>query len=223
MMDKIVNIYQLLKLGEPFALARFNDGEMNGIIQPKNTYTAARGDQFVDENLKKKLKQALLYEEKNYWKGIPCPLCFPDLHGHADSIIGDYKHKTYAVVQTNRNLSSFITSLGGLIKGRRVIWVSGKDQQVKNLHMVGIDVYGHIKLNTQNAWDDYDRLKHLTFTGDDVVLLSCGPLAEVLVYEWFKENPGSTFIDVGSAFDPLTRNVWHRTHKGELPKCRECN
>lgn len=222
-MDKIIDMLQLLKMGEPFALTRFNDGEMNGIVQPKNTYTAARGDQFVDENLKSKLKEALLYEKENYWKGIPCPLCFPQLHGHANSIIGDYDYKTYAVVQTNRNLSTVVTSLGGMLRGRRVIWVSGNDQNIHNLHMVGISVYGHIKVNAQNAWANYEKLKDISFSNGDVVLLSCGPLAEVLVYDWFKDNPGATFLDIGSVFDPLTKNVWHRCHNGKLPKCSECN
>jgi hypothetical protein len=223
MMDKINDLFQLLKLNKPFALTRFNDGEMRGIISPKNTYTAARGDQFINEELQGKLREALFHKQQNYWKGIPCQRCFPDLYDYAESLIGNYEYKTYAVIQTNRNLQTVVSEIGKLVKGHRIIWVSGEDQEINHLNYVGIDVNGFIPVPTQDAWRMYGKIKNLKFKQGDIVFLSCGPLAEVLIYEWFKNNPNVTFIDIGSVFDPLTRNVWHRCHTGDLPKCEECN
>lgn len=223
MMHVIMDLFQNLAYDRPFALARFNDGEVNGIMQPKNTYTAARGDQFIDEELQSKLYEAIIHEQKNYYKGIPCPVCFPELHEHANSLVGDYRFKTYAVVQTNRNLQKVVTKLREVLKNKRIIWVSGEDQEHWKLNYVGINVDDNIELPVQNAWKMYKQLRNIRFAEGDVVFLSCGPLAEVLVYEWFKNNPLATFIDIGSVFDPLTRNVWHRCHLGTLPKCRQCN
>ena len=62
-----------------------------------------------------------------------------------------------------------------------------------------------------------------------VVFISCGPLARVLVKEWFQKRPDVTFIDIGSTFDPFTRNVRHRCHTGwengfnDVPRCVQCN
>lgn len=223
MMDVINDLFDKLENKEPFALTRFNDGEMNGIIKPSNTYTAARGDQFINKDLKDKLKEAFLFSEPNYYKGIPCSKCFPDLNREASNLIGDYPYKTYAVVQTNRNLQFVVNTLGLLLEDRRVIWVGGEDQDINKLFFVGIKPIGKLKVKTTNAWENFDELKDIKFRANDVIFLSCGPLAEVLIYEWFKNNPWTTFFDIGSVFDPLTRNVWHRCHLGTLPKCEKCN
>lgn len=223
-MRAIHDLLQNLNDFRPFALTRFNDGEMNGIIKPPRTYTAARGDQPVHQELRNKLKEALIHEQDGYYKGIPCSQCFPDLHEKSLEIINpNYPFITKAVVQTNRNLQLVVSQLGRLLSGRRVIWAGGNDQDLRRLHYAGIKVYGRIELPTQDAWSEFDTLKDAKFKSNDVVLLSCGPLAEVLIYEWYRENPETTFIDIGSVFDPLTRNVWYRCHMGTLPPCKECN
>ena len=63
----------------------------------------------------------------------------------------------------------------------------------------------------------------------DVVLVSLGPTARVLCYDLFRVNNKTTFIDIGSVFDPYTRNVKHNCHKGWengfniTKKCEICN
>ena len=59
-----------LENGTPFGFARFNDGEMLGIVQVGSV--AARGDQLVDEGLSTALKESLTHRQKNYYVGIPC-------------------------------------------------------------------------------------------------------------------------------------------------------
>ena len=64
----------------------------------------------------------------------------------------------------------------------------------------------------------------------DIIMISSGPTARVLSKEFFEIDPTRTYIDIGSTFDPFTRNVWHNCHKGWLEtgfnktkRCIKCN
>jgi len=223
-MQKVDEILDKLDGGVPVSLARFNDGEMSGIMSPAGTKTVARGDQKVGMDLKYRLLAALSHKQKNYYKGIPCPVCYPRFHNEAKMLSNpDYKYLTYAVVNTNRNWEYFRDRLGPAIGDKRVIWVSGEDQNVDVLKNFDINVSHHIKLPLKNAFGKYYEIKNDQFDGGEVVLLSCGPLGRVLVWNWFSENPDTSFLEIGSTFDPYTRNVWHRCHLGTLPACEKCN
>ena len=58
-MDKYDTLIDNLKNNTPFALGRFNDGEMLGIWQAGTV--VARGDQLVSMELRDKLTQALVH------------------------------------------------------------------------------------------------------------------------------------------------------------------
>lgn len=219
-MDNYQRLLNNLHEKKPFALARFNDGEMQGI----KTVGAvvARGDQEVSESLSEALRGALQHEQEGYWVGIPCAVCWPELRSLADSLIrSNYPFKTSAVVLTNRNWRSFVSNFPSLIGDRKVSWVSGNDQRLDNLNF---KVSRSITVNTQDAWQSYSDLRDCpNFEKGSIVILSCGPLARVLVKDWFKARPDLTIIDAGSIWDPFTRGVRHRCHTGQLPPCRGCN
>jgi hypothetical protein len=222
-MNKITNILENLSTNTPFAINRFNDGELIGINRPGSV--VARGAQAVNQELSSKLKEALQHQQKNYWIGIPCSVCFPDLHKLSLSLIDImYPFLTHAVVLTNRNLKLFTEEFPKRVKGRSLIWVSGEDQDIKGLEKIGITIFNHIKVPTMNAWSAYDQVKNFDeFQPEDIVMCSCGPLSRILVREWFEKFPDITFIDIGSTFDPYTRNNKLRVHLGTLPACKECN
>lgn len=224
-MDKIHSILSNLRDGIPQALARFNDGEMTGIIRPGSV--VARGDQQVPKDLSDKLKEALQHEQDNYWVGIPCSVCYPHLHSVALSYVDDeYDYLTKAVVTTNRNWKLFTTEFPKITDGRLIRYVGGIEHNTDELKKyTGIDVSARIITPMKNAWSDYNRIKDIynSFSVGDIVLLSCGPMARVLAREWFEQRPDCTFLDIGSCFDPWTRDVWLNCHKGKVKTCLECN
>lgn len=224
-MDKINDILNRLRNGVPQALGRFNDGEVRGIIKVGDT--VARGCQKVNQELSEKLTEALRHEQENYWKGLPCEVCFPRFHKRAMFYVDpNYKYLTKAVVNTNRNLKRVWRDFPKFLDGKIVYWVSGGDQDLGKLREeTGIDVFQKLTLPKRNAWREYEHIKdrYRVFQKGAVVILSCGPMAEVLVKEWFEQRPDVSFFDMGSTFDPFTRNVWHRCHRGTLPKCKGCN
>lgn len=232
-MDKYDTLMNNLKEEIPFALARFNDGEMMGIGQPG--CIVARGDQVVPQDLSDALKESLEYEQDNYWKGLPCGQCFPEHRKLAEVYVNSeyfdkaYEYLTHAVVFTNRNWMRFIREFPQHIKGRMVYWVGGDDQ---NLSQLPFEVYEQHKVPAQDGWSVYSETKDLygTFDFGSIVLAACGPMARVLTRKWFEKRPDLTIIDIGSTFDPFTRNVWHNCHKGWretgfnlTARCEECN
>lgn len=219
-----------IKNNIPFCYVRFNDGEMMGI--DKIGSVVARGDQVVDENLHNKLKEAITYKSDNYYIGIPCKNCFPYYNNLANELIGDYQYKVSAVALTNRNWLKFIQECVGLLSEKKIHYISGSDQTIDILiNYFKFNIVNQIKVNNFNSWVNYDELtEYINKVEDgDIVLISLGPTARILCYEFFKKNNKATFIDVGSIFDPFTRNVTHNCHKGwengfnMTKRCEICN
>ena len=219
-----------LKNNIPFAYVRFNDGEMMGI--DKIGTVVARGDQIVDENLHNKLIEAISYKADNYYIGVPCSKCYLDYYNLAKNIIGNYDKLVSAVALTNRNWLKFIQEIVGLIENKNVHYISGFDQNLEILKDVfKFNIINHVKVDNKNSWSHYEILKSYSdnIKDGEIVLISLGPTARILCYDFFKNNNKSTYIDVGSIFDPFTRNVNHNCHKGWengfniTKRCENCN
>lgn len=220
-----------LKNKVPFAFARFNDGEMMAIDRIGSV--VARGDQVVDRSLSEALREAIKYKQENYYVGIPCSMCYPRLNNLANELVGEYEFLTSAVVTTNRNWKKFIDNFPKTIEDRNLIWIGGNDQDNESLKEIGLRVKKMAKIPRTNSWSYFNTINQMIpqyFEDGDVVGISLGPTARVLVRKWFEEYPNITFIDMGSNLDPFTRNVWHNCHKGwketgfNLTKpCPECN
>lgn len=223
--------FENLKTKTPFAFARFNDGEMMGI--DKIGSIVARGDQLVDKTLHEALKEALAYKQKNYYKGVPCSICFPKYFKLAKDIVGDYDYLTSAVITTNRNWMNFLVEFPRAMSERKMHWISGADQNIGCFRSLNIQIDKFFQVPQKNSWNYYEEIcKEIPqhFKPGDVVGISLGPTARVLVRKWFEEYSDVTFLDMGSNFDPFTRNVRHNCHKGwestgfNLTKrCAECN
>ncbi len=223
-MDKVNKILENAKNGIPQALSRYNDGEV-GIMFNKH-FMAARGHQRGSIGLQTALLDAIKYEQENYWKGLPCPVCMRKQRGLLelqDMINYEYPYNTCAVVNTNRNLEKFSFGLQEALKHKQVVWVSGDDQDLSPLNF---NVVEHIKFCRRNSWELYENIKGRCLSAarpHRVFLLSCGPTARVLARTLFQLRPDCSFLDIGSTYDNLTRDVWHKCHKGTLKKCEGCN
>ena len=220
-MHHIDTLLTNLEQNVPFALARFNDGEMMGIISPGSV--VARGDQIVNVELSQMLDNALQYQQENYWVGLPCSTCFPEYSDVAKRLVDtNYEYLTHAVVFTNRNWKRVIEEIPELMKDRTVYWISGHDQDISKLPF---SIEKQHVVPVKDAWRVYPSMKalHNEFEQGATVMLTCGPMSRVLTKDWFSERPDLTVLDVGSTWDPYTRDVWHRCHNGTLPACPGCN
>ncbi len=140
----------------------------------------------------------------------------------------DYPYLTSAVVLTNRNWSRVTTELPNLLRGRKSIWVTGKDQKLSELENHGFDIDDFVWQHSvpfKDAWSARVNAYEATVQAPEgsVIMLSCGPLSRVLAHRVFQERPDLTVLDIGSLLDCWTRDVWLRCHDGSLPPCPECN
>ena len=184
----------------------------------------------VSMELRDKLTEALKHNQKDYWVGLPCGKCFPQHANLAKTLVDPrYPYQTHAVVFTNRHWKNFVEIFPTLMKDRTVYWVGGEDQ---TMEWLPFDVATQYVVPKQDAWSSYSDAKEFIkdFEENAVVLITCGPMARVLVKEWYEKRPDLTIIDIGSTFDPFTRNVWHNCHKGWeetgfnlTAPCKECN
>jgi hypothetical protein len=203
-----------------------NDGEAQAIVQPG--CIVARGDQYVSQDLSDALREAIQYEQENYWVGLPCDVCATEkwYHKIKHLVRPDYEYLTKAVVTTNRNWKLFTKEFPKAVKNKKVYWVGSKNHNLDNLNKeLEINIKFLIRTPEKNAWSEFETIKTRDedFNSGDIFVLSCGPLSRVLSRLWFEHRPDCTFLDVGSAFDPWTRNVWHNCHKGTLNSCKGCN
>lgn len=211
----------LIMACDPFCFVRFNDGEMMGI--EKVGAAAARGDQIVNRSLHDKLIECIQYKNEKYIVGGPCSVCFPKYN----TLFNVYRNMDcLATTITNKDWRPFIKFLPGAAGTREVTYVCGADQDTTVLRNdIHLNVVNVIKVPMSNAWKEYQKTKDKLFNlkNMDIIMFSCGPMSRVLAKELFEHDNNLTCLDVGSTFDPFTRNVWHRCHLGTLPHCKECN
>ena len=214
-MKRVEILLDKLKNKENFSIARFNDGEIMAMMN--SNAVVARGDQKSSKELSHHLINAILHKDKNYYIGVPCKNCFPGYYEYSSQFVDmSAENVVPAVIFTNRNWQLTIKNMKRVLEERRVIWVSGENQNLDILkNDYGLNIVKHIKTRISNSYSQYnDIVKRVDeFENDDVIILSCGPLSRILSYEWWKTNPNCTYLDVGSLFDPFTKGLYHNCHK----------
>lgn len=230
-MQRIEELLRLTREGIPWALARFNDGEMTAIV--KRSGTISRGAQEVTEDLADALEAALKYRRHNYWIGLPCATCWKRHRQEAVKRCSPkwYPHTTLAVVLTNRNHQRWQEEFPEAVKGRRIIWIGGVRQDFLKLPFAA-DIEAFLGLSETDAfigwagteWETVQVRHDHPIAEGSVVMCSCGPLGRVIAHRWFEARPDLTIIDVGSIYDPVTLGrKTARIHKGTLPPCPGCH
>lgn len=228
-MKAIETLLERTRNGEPWALGRFNDGEMAAIVNKSGSIS--RGAQMVTKTLAIALTEALTHLQVNYWIGLPCCKCWSHWHREAIKRIPGravHPYQTLAVVLTNRNHARWQEEFPKAVAGRSITWIGSGAQKVLELPF-GESVDNRIVLPAHHAWQYWETLDEGWQDGlgeppGAVVMTACGPLGRVIAHRWFKARPDLTIIDVGSIYDPITMGQkTARLHQGKLPPCQECH
>jgi hypothetical protein len=193
-----------------------NDGEMNMVV--KNKGTASRGYQDYAEDLSVSLYQALTYKAENYFVGVPCSACYPSLARY----INNPENYLLANLLINSNFQKSYNLFEKIFKERRVVMVCNEKADLTDLSFSPYIVF---RVPEKNAWDRFSKLKegYRVCQDGDIALFCCGPLGRVLCYEWYKNNPRLTCLELGSFYDPWTMKKAYMYQTGILPICNSCN
>ena len=209
---------------EPFAFARFNDGEMNAII---GRGPIARNTQRHSRELQVKLIEALDDVRKGFYKGAPCSACFTRQYTEFANRCRDDRLAVPATLFCNAGRwKPTIELFDQFFRYRRVLWVAGADQDLDNLGYTN-PLYA-IRVPDRDAFEKgrpaIQKLKRANeVPSGTLVILTCGPLGRVIAHRVWSHRQDLTLLDVGSLFDPITRGVTHSCHKGTLARCEVCN
>jgi len=230
-------LYDNLENEVPFCFMKMNDGECAVMDNPLNSdVVVSRGDQGTSELLSQKLIEALNHQQENYYVGVPCGYCA--LHHRniakkhildSNRNIDDDKSFINANILINSNVNRTLDSLKKNLSNKPNIVVVINSQLASNIHRLvefGITPSKIITVQERNAFEpDYPVVKDEweNFPNNTYVLCMCGPLGRVLCYEWFKNNPTFTCLELGSLFDPILKNRSYSYHQGTLPFCKECS
>ena len=194
-----------LKSGDSFSVARFNDGEMGCIMEEKDVIS--RGDQKSSSYLRIKLVEALTYRDDEYYVGLPDDK-FDKAKKVALDMLGGYENVTSSVIFHDKNWLKFLRNITDVVGGYdEIAWIGGDNHDTLSLPF---HVDYNIMVNSQNGFDDYNKVKDVKFPRGTLVFLSCGPLGRVLAKELFVNNKDCTFLEIGSVFDPIVQNKWRR-------------
>jgi hypothetical protein len=191
--------------GKNFKFARYGDGElfcMNGKIGrncDKHEYFPDLGAMLIET----------VTNRVDYMIGIQ-PLSV----SHIPHLVDQFILQTYtpkelynADVLHNASIDGKLDTFMKSLDGRYIILVGPA-------HLAGLfEEMVHIVVPDLNAWLLYKTINEQLIyhiQKDCVVLLSCGMMAEVLLYE--NRDSDCTIIDTGSVFDPLVGVMSRRYH-----------
>ena len=224
-------MFRLLEERTPFCFVRLNDGEMNAIL--KIDFPISRGDDISCVNMSKQLNNILIDEcdDPNVFIGIPCKICYNDLYIHCMEVLTLHKSENFiannvidANILINNNYDNTLTKFMELLPDKNIIIIGNELADFSQLKKININANRTYAVSSKNAFkNDYDMLKNIDVEDGSVVLTLCGPLGRVLCYELYKKFKNSTFIDLGSFFDPLTRQISFLYHTNNHKHCDNCS
>jgi hypothetical protein len=224
----LIDMIHMLEERTTFSFARFNDGEVGAITGEMSEIS--RGQQDVSPSVSRELRKALESAPSASLVGIPCPLCYPKLHRAALALTSESARVGPATALqngTHRVSAHALTSVLREQPDRELHWVGSEAHRLEPLESRLGRPITHWKVPDEQAFEAALTLGEELIDGlskEAVVLLSCGPASRVLTIRIARSESGATALDVGSLFDPITREVTHGYHRtaGRLtcPACR---
>lgn len=187
----------LIAKKENFSFSRFGDGEFAAVFQEPGMNCDGH-EYFSDmgEELKK-----ILDTKKDYFVGLQ-----PLADGLYGSKIDFPQEWVYADELHDLSKDGNIRQLRKVLDLRNVVFVGSNEEIAKKLNARFVEV------PKVNAWLEHERiLKAIKPKKDDVVLFSCGMLANWLIDKLHSKD--YTLIDAGSLFDPyvgVSSRTYHR-------------
>ena len=219
-----------LKAGEPFAFSRYSDGELDILQNNKVTLDdeSTRRDEKVigitydksdhkefDPEKHKEFRAALIrayqHHQDNYFVGLSCPCCvgkennewMKELRG------GDDAHLTWSNLFLNSNYPLFLNHILPLLKNKKVVVICNEAADLSGLPFNVVKdfrVGSNAPINDQWLLTELPSWSDLATKDEPHVFLSgAASLSNILIHTMFQHDPSNTYIDIGSALNPLVK------------------
>ena len=206
-MTKILN-------NEPFALARFNDGEW--FILSKAAYYCY-DFQYEPEDPEEEawavefsytLQESLQWQHDGYYVGIICPHCFgEEAHRKMKEMSGqEMKQLTWGSLLYNANYIPFLESILPYLQHNQNTYMLGNEKGDPSSLPFPLQEYFPLPRNvwkvppSKSLEGIKKKIEREKIEGA-LFLICAGPSAAIFVKELCAFCPVNTYIDVGSTFD----------------------
>lgn len=211
---------------EPFAFARYSDGELfvlqnkklvldDNLIQvgdnrswgPYRPQDFKHFDPEAHSFYRERLLEAYAHKQEGYYKGISCRCCVGDesfqeqlaLHG------GDDSHLTWANLFVNANYPRFVEEILPILQTYSAVMVCHKDANLDKFEFVEKD----FRVGYNAMVNDYGLIENIgNWIRDNNVerrlfLFSASTFSNLAIHQLYREFPLNTYMDIGTCLTPF--------------------
>ena len=240
-----------LKNNEYFAFSRFNDGEVQTLMNID--FTCKQWQLTGNETVafRQALAQSLCYQHPDYIIGIPCS-CRENIDGFRKHLMENYPlhntRKTFGALFVNAMHKRLQNEFIPAMTKYPIILVANEKANLTHFKKCGFDVKHFVPIS-HNAWQNYrsitksvQRYTQSNNPENHLFLVSAGPVANVIIPAIHKDHPKNTYIDIGSSIDQqlglpqgarnylkasgwkkLARCIWHQPTRKNQINCSSKN
>ena len=183
----------LIKSDTNFAYARYADGEvalMKGsqIGQNSQAYQIDKWSSPIGLSIVgERLLESLQHTEDNYHYAISA---------HSDSI-DDYTFLSERIQNPNITFAN--------------LWINSNYQKMYNFYNT-LDKSVYVICNHKAKKENFPFKVNVSQIQNQTILVSAGPISEILIHYMFSANPNNQYIDVGSSIDEFTHGYKTRPY-----------
>lgn len=201
--EELYRIFNIFKARDSFLFGKFADGELMAIENVELDNSEFQNNHFVPQSRRTELLDALQYKHDNYFVGQLCPCCtnrdgreirMRNLAGQDD------EHSSFANLLVNANYPLYKETFVKEYTNHEVYLVAHESSKIENLPFK-VSKFYPIR---RNAWvNDYDLIKKMQDEdlSGKLILMSCGPMGNLLGHQLFQTHPNNRILDVGSSLN----------------------
>lgn len=218
---------------ENFAYSRFSDGELF-ILQNKkliisdkywilgekltlSNFSQADKKEFIPERdffYRAKLLESLIFEKKNYFKGISCTCCNgKNAVAFMKSYCKDFDLLTFSNLLQNSNYKLFLDLFVKKFADKEIVLVANKNFNIDHLPFkikkkfnVGYNCF----INDYNLIEIISEYIKSNKISNHVFLVCASSLSNLIIHQLFDKYDNNTYLDIGSTLNIFDKNMGSR-------------
>jgi hypothetical protein len=218
---------------ENFAYSRFSDGELF-ILQNKkliisdkywildekltlSNFSQADKKEFIPERdffYRAKLVESLIFEKKNYFKGISCTCCNgKNAVALMKSYCKNFDLLTFCNLLQNGNYKLFLDLFVKKFADKEIVLIANKNFnidflpfKIKKKFNVGYNCF----INDYNLIDIISEYIKNNKISNHIFLVCASSLSNLIIHQLFDKYDNNTYLDIGSTLNIFDKNMGSR-------------
>jgi hypothetical protein len=195
-------IFTKLKKKDKFSFSKYADGEFAILANQKITNCDNwTFDPNKHPHVRKELINSFRFKDPEYYVGISCKCCQPEIHVNWMREQSEQSNLTWANIFVNSNYPYFIDNFIPEFSNHKVILFANQDATIEKLPF---DLHASVPITSEAFIDNFNIIKDFPIeTYNDYLFLFCaGPLGNMLAAKFWEKNKTNIYLDIGSTLNP---------------------